>query len=656
MKKIILLLIFTYLSVGTSYSQEKRDFFTMVKGDSLAIFLINPPSSNEEYNVFRQEVGVDKEFILLTKKTPVKPVIDASEAKVILGFDYELIKKALNNASDFEILRTIRSGGFKGGLLSLISNKAAKVAGRWYLDENIKSGKTYEYKLVFENSSGVKTDSITKKIIAKEIIPNAPKSLVLEAGKKKIKVKWEYPAWNGDFSDLGFRYNVYRKVGAGSFEKINDEIIIRDDTSVPDFNDLWLQYGEKYSYYVKIVDPVGNESKASNIAELLLNDETPPSIVKGLTTEPYTNGIALTWDMSLELDAAGYYAFRSLGLDKKFKQITNELVAVDVPFFIDTTVSASTRYFYAVAAVDTAGNIGKQSNPISAYQEDKVPPSAPTNLSYTILNNMIELKWNKSESKDVKGYYVYRGEKEKVMPRITHTPITTVAYSDSGYKGVGFGYGGKFIYKVSAVDFARNESEKVTLIVYAPDLVAPKPPTNFTVKNFNGRYIKLYCGGSPSLDDDIYTIYRSETGNKEGKLVEFTETPFNYKDTSVIKGRTYIYYATVIDTAGNISEPTKKDTIFFKDFSPPPKPGYASAKIVNGKVELKWSRVIDFDFVGFNVYRSDFPTGTFIKVNKEIVKENSFTDPLGTEKHFYRIRSVDTSGNESKYDETVSAK
>ena len=66
--------------------------------------------------------------------------------------------------------------------------------------------------------------------------------------------------------------------------------------------------------------------------------------------------------------------------------------------------------------------------------------------------------------------------------------------------------------------------------------------------------------------------------------------------------------------------------------------------------------MIDFDFVGFNVYRSDFPTGTFIKVNKEIVKENSFTDPLGTEKHFYRIRSVDTSGNESKYDETVSAK
>jgi len=434
---------------------------------------------------------------------------------------------------------------------------------------------------------------------------------------------------------------------------INKNVIIRDDASQPDFTDRWLIEGNKYTYYVTIVDPIGNESKPSESVEIFLKDETPPTAPKNLSTGAFNGGIALSWNMSAELDAAGYNVFRSVGLDREFKKINTDIVKPGTPYYFDSTASSSQQYFYAVSSIDTAGNESRQSNPIRAYLKDNVAPDPPSNFSYKIENSMIVLKWGESEAKDLRGYFLYRGEKENVVPRIINAPTMTTTFIDSGYKKDGFAFGGKFIYKLTSVDSSQNESEKITLIVYAPDVKAPEPPLNFNVKNFKGRYVELYCGGSPSLDSDIYTIFKSTEEKKDKKLVEFSKTPFVYKDTSVIKGKVYIYYASVIDTSGNKSNSTKKDSIFFRDFSPPPKPRYVNAKVVGSKVVIEWNRAIDFDFAGYNVYRSDYPTGTFIKLNDKPIAETKYIDATGSEKNYYRIRAVDTSGNESKFHKTV---
>jgi len=487
-------------------------------------------------------------------------------------------------------------------------------------------------------------------------LSNAPTDLELTTGNKQIKLKWSYPKWQGDFTDLGFRYNIYRKEGNSKFRKINENIIIRDDNSAPEYDDLWLEEGIKYSYKVTISDPIGNESKASKVAEILLEDKTPPSIVTNVMAEAYQNGMQISWNMSTELDANGYNVYRATSLKGTFKKLNKVLVPVDTPYYMDSTIVEKKQFFYTITALDKAGNEGKQSNPNSTYLADNFPPDAPANLTYTIVDNKVHLSWKYAAAKDIQGYNVYKSERATGMKsRITLTPFKGNLYIDAGEKDKGFGYGAKFYYSITSQDSSRNESDSLNIIVFVPDIEAPLPPVNFNVSS-KGDYLFVDCGMSPSLDAAIYTLFRAEGGTKEAKISEFTTAPFKFVDTTVTKGKSYIYSVSVVDTAGNVSETSVKDSVMFADYSPPPAPRNVKAKIVNGKVELKWVKSIDFDMAGYNVYRSDYPTGTFELLNKTIITETTYTDNSGSKKYYYRIKAIDTSGNESKYDKTVSPK
>jgi fibronectin type 3 domain-containing protein len=239
--------------------------------------------------------------------------------------------------------------------------------------------------------------------------------------------------------------------------------------------------------------------------------------------------------------------------------------------------------------------------------------------------------------------------------RISLTPFKGTKFIDGGENDKGYGYGANFYYSVTAVDSSNNESDLLNIVVSVPDVEAPLPPNHLKVVS-KGNYLFVDCGMSPSLDANLYTLYRSEEKQKNVKLYEYKKAPFQFIDTTIVKGKKYVYSVMVTDTAGNISKTSIMDSVVFADFSPPPAPRNVNAKFINGKVELNWIKSIDFDMAGYNIYRSDYPTGTFELLNKVILTETKFTDNSGNNKFYYRIRAIDTSGNESKYDKTVSPK
>ena len=650
-----LFLAWMIILTAVSFGQSDRDFFTMFKGDSLAFFLIKPLGSNEALTIYRK---TDTGYVNLTKDEPVRPILDDNAVPVLLGENLKFVQKALRTEDNFTILRTLRSNTFRGTVLSLLVPNAAKISGRWFVDPGLQEGKKYTYKLVFKTTFGDTLDIIEKSITPKSVIPKAPQKLTLEEGDKQIKLKWKYPKWQGSFADLGIRYNVYRKSQReNKFQIVNRNIILRNDEVDPSYTDMWLKEGLSYTYYVTIVDPVGNESAPSNKATVKLLDKTPPAIIDLISDESDTLGIYLTWTMSPDLDAKGYYIYRSLGLSEKFDKITKNLIPVDKPFFVDSLVYPNKQFFYSVTVVDTAGNESERSNPHGAIYKDKIPPLPPENVTFSTEKGLVHLKWTASKSKDVDGYFIYRGEGKDITPKLTDLPLKATTYVDSGYKGRGFVNGGNIYYKIAAVDSSRNLSKMVEFTAFLPDKDKPVPPENFSTQNYEGRYVKVFCGTSPSLDAVKYEIIRMEENKKEKKkLGVFDKVPVYYRDTSVVKGVKYIYYAVAVDTVGNISEPSQTDTILFKDFSPPPAPRDILAKDLNGKVEITWGKVTDFDMVGYNVYRSDFPTGTFKKINDKVILDVKYVDNTGNKNYFYRIKAVDTSGNESEYDKTVAPK
>ena len=112
--------------------------------------------------------------------------------------------------------------------------------------------------------------------------------------------------------------------------------------------------------------------------------------------------------------------------------------------YSDTTVTNGTKYYYKVAASNTAGT-GAQSAEASATPEPPAP-AAPTGLTATAGNASVTLNWTASSG--ATSYNVYRGTTaggESATPLATG--ITAVSYPDTAATN-----GTKYYYTVAAVN------------------------------------------------------------------------------------------------------------------------------------------------------------------------------------------------------------
>ncbi len=657
MKKIITFLLISLSTYGISRAEQKRDFIPMAKGDTLAIFLTVPPPSNQGFDVYRKgPLPTNDDFVKLTKEAPIMPVVDPELAKSILGDEWKTIAKAVESDDPFEVLRKLRGSEFISGVMSLLSPKVATVTGRWFVDGSVRNGKEYQYKIVYVDARGNGKDSLSKQVTISETNPNRPKNVKVKIGDTKATVTWDYQKWNGTFDDLAIQFYIFRNEGTGEFKRVNDKTILRDDATPRQFVDLWLTNGQSYSYYVAAVDPIGRISEPSDTVKIAPKDTTAPGVPKNLAVNPGDGFMAISWDMSPELDVNGYDVYRSLGLDKEYSKINRTLVPASTPIYFDSTITNGLQYFYKISALDKSGNESEKCNSKSGVPIDKTPPDPPTNVAYKIEKRVLHLSWIPAKAKDVVGYHIYRGESQKDQPRLTPDPFKGTAFVDSGYQGSGMTPGKTFIVGVTAVDGARNESEKVMLTIVVPDDDPPLPPRGFIAKNKDGRYVEISCAGSPSIDAVSYKLIKQTGESEKLELATFSKAPFDFEDTLITKGKSQIYYAVAYDSAGNKSGPSKIDTVLVRDYSPPPSPRNASASFTTNGIELSWERVIDFDLAGYNIYSAKTPSGTYTKLNSAPLKDLKFVDAKGSKEIYYRVRAVDTSGNESTRGDAIRAK
>ncbi len=564
MKKIFVF-IGLFIAINFANAQSKKDFFVVPTPDSLAIYLTFSPNANTVYNIYRQT----PQGFVQVNKNPIRVELEAEHAKIILGNDWSFITKTLGTDNSQDVLLSLKRNDFSSSILSLVSQKAATVAGKLSWDS--KQTGNQHYKIIFSSVLGVKKDSLEKTVNTDFRLPKSPFDLKVENVNNQVQLKWNYQKWSGDYSDIGFQYNIYRKDGNSEFRKINKEIIVRDDNSKPNYDDILLKVGEEYSYYVTIVDPAGNESKPSNIVKVKLEDVVAPSIVTGLQSTSTSKGLLLTWNMSPELDAKGYNIYRSKMATGKNKKLNKELISFDAPSFIDSTISQSVQNFYKVSVVDTAGNESELSNAYAATLADIKIPDSPKNVVAKPINGFVQLSWKKSEEKDLVGAVIYRGLDSNITARIS-APIMQTTYVDSGYNNLGYNYGAKVHYYVSFVDSSKNESKKIHLIVDVPDVEAPILPTNFRVENKNGIYVAIEVNASVSRDVAKYFIYKKEGSGKQNLLCEVSQAPFSFRDSNVVKGKTYLYAISAIDKAGNKTKISDEIEVFVRDFNAPPIP------------------------------------------------------------------------------------
>ncbi|MFW5947281.1 MAG: fibronectin type III domain-containing protein [Gemmatimonadota bacterium] len=622
-------------------------------GDTVLVYLLEQPP---ELGGFVVERAVpDGQYERLTA-SPVGGVRDPAAALALLGDAVGEVSTAVRAADEMEMLRRLRSDPFAGSVMSLLYREVADVLGRLYVDTTAVPGTTYDYRVVLTDADTAAEATYTARTTVRDIEPESPSGVTAAAGDAEVSVGWEYPEYGGDPDDLTIGFHVARSEDGGPFDRLTDVPVLRDDASPLQYVDRRARNDATYRYRVTAVDIAGRESEPATSAAVTPRDTTPPAAPTGVSAQVGEAEAQVLWRMSPEPDVAGYFVERSTGLDQPYDRLTQAPVAAGRPRWRDTTAAGATRYFYRVVAVDEAGNESDPSNARVAIPVDRTAPEPPTDLTVEVTQGrQLRIRWDPSPSDDVRGYWVYRGEDSAQVARIVERPVQSTEHADPGFAGRGLVPGRRYLVRVAAVDRADNRSEAVEATVRIPDDEAPEAPRALYADNLHGRYVRLEWAGSPSFDVAAYEV-RRVTGNETPVTIArvAADAERRARDTTVVRGRTYVYRAVALDSAGNES-PAAVDTMAFGDFTPPPAPRFTAAAAVDQGVRVRWERVVDDELAGYHVYRSGLPTGRYERITDRPVSSLEYTDPTGAARHYYVVRAVDTSGNESRASDPVSA-
>ncbi len=226
----------------------------------------------------------------------------------------------------------------------------------------------------------------------------------------------------------------------------------------------------------------------------------------------------------------------------------------------------SARLRYAMRFANASGQKAAFSNFFLIEPTAKVT-AGPSSLSADVSQDAIALTWHVAQANidgttppSLLGYNVYRSTSEKEPAKLLNkTPIT-----DNRYRDEFFEFGKDYLYFVRGVSIGTGampvESQESNVLKLRPvDTFAPSPPSAITLA-VGQSMISLFFAVNPEKDVVGYRIYRStdpDMPKKDWTLLTPDMIKTNtFQDLKVESGKTYYYYLTAADNAGNVSAPS----------------------------------------------------------------------------------------------------
>lgn len=626
---------------------QRPPAFVAVHGDTVVLHLTESPSLYGGFVVYRGEPGGELERVTAE---PVRPVRRPAAARAVIGDDFDAAMRAAQATDAGELLRRLRGRPFAADILSGLYPGVARLLGRRWSDPGRTPGERLEYRIVFTDNRNEETErSHTVAVRVEERLPEPASGLAAEAGDGEVHLSWGYAAFTGQPTDIAVGFHISRAADDEPFRTLTASPVLREMGRDHAYVDREAENGVRYRYRVRAVDLIGRESEASPVVAASPVDGTAPLPPRGLAARAGDGEALVAWRVSPEADVNGYHIERATGRSAAYERLNQALIPALEPAWRDTSVVGRTQYFYRILAVDEQGNISEPSSAFAVVPEDRTPPAPPSALAAEVDGRTIRLQWEAPPGDDVIGYYVSRAGESGRFIRITGEPVVPTEFVDSGFAGRPLDSGGRYTLAVAAVDGAYNVSDSTVIEVTVPDLEPPTPPTGFHVRDIGGRYARISWSASPSPDVERYILARGAV-DPAGELTELgdfmADGAMAARDSAVVHGGRYRFTLIAMDAAGNRSEPAV-DTLVFRRPTPPPAPRHAAVAAAPDGIEVTWERVADDQLVGYHVYRSTLPNGVYTRLTETPVAERRYLDPAGEHSHYYIVRAVDRSGNES---------
>jgi hypothetical protein len=231
-----------------------------------------------------------------------------------------------------------------------------------------------------------------------------------------------------------------------------------------------------------------------------------------------------------------------------------------------------TRLRYALRYVNASGQRAAFSNFLTIEPAARIAQAPALAPDPKLTEDSITLTWQAptanidgSTPVNLLGYNVYRMDESQ--SDANQVPINSALVSGNQYSDKNFRFGNNYRYIVRAVSLGTGGGEVESLNsnpvdVAARDIFAPAPPERPSIApdpSF-GR-LAIFFAANKETDIAGYNLYRSTDPNlpkdQWTKLNPSLLTRTTYQDERVESGKTYYYYVTAVDTAGNVSSPSE---------------------------------------------------------------------------------------------------
>ena len=213
-------------------------------------------------------------------------------------------------------------------------------------------------------------------------------SLAAEVTENAVELAWPAPV-SASGGEAVAAYHIYRgELDANSPAPDDGDLSAAKWKSPPlllapvesnSYRDTFFEFGRTYVYVVRsviIVDGDPIESDDSAPAVVTPRDTFPPAVPQNMVAAvlPTAAGgqvVDLSWAINVEPDLAGYRIYRSEKEGEPGAVLRTELLAS--PAYRDPSVLSGHRYWYAVTAVDRAGNESGRSDAALADLSETLP-------------------------------------------------------------------------------------------------------------------------------------------------------------------------------------------------------------------------------------------------------------------------------------------